>query len=533
MTKILVCCSSGMSSSLLVSRMREEVEDRGLVDVKIGSCSVSQIRQYIGEADILLFAPQISFLNNDLDHFGDLSHTKIMTISSKDYGTLDTVSIVDMIFDPAKEESENKMTVGEAVPVVHHRYKQIQLKLAKVANLISKNRALKAISNGFASIMPATVIGSLFTVLNNLPFTTYQAWLAKTHLNALLELGASTTIDIISVYLVFFIAYYFVKSYDLHGHGAGLLAMVCFFFVTGKSEFGYELTYLGSKGMFGCMFIALSSGWLYVKIKQSHFSLHLPSKIPSQVSRSLEDVVPTFIIICVFMGFNGLIELTPYSNLHEMVYSLITSTLVHFMNNNIFSYLFFNLMINVLWFFGMHGGNLVGTITNPVYTQLGLENLALHYQGLPPAHIITNNFAKCYTSGGVGSMFALALVMTFFSKSQRYKTLGRLALPTTFFYINEPLLFGIPVVLNPLFFIPMMVITPLLACLTYFVMSVGLVPIPMGVQLPWTTPPVIYGLLQGSWKIALWEVFCILVSGSIWFPFFRVADRKAYLEEHK
>lgn len=529
MTKILVCCSGGMSSSLLVSQMREEVRRRNLTDVKIGSCSVSQIRQYIGEADILLFAPQVSFLNNDASIFENHPDTKVLTISPHDYGTLDVVSIVDMALNPAEAMEMDEFSGSND----GDRHKKFRSRLLKFACLIGNNRVLKAISNGFTSIMPATVIGSIFTVFNNLPFIGYQAWLQQNHLNALLDLGASTTIDIISVYLVFFIAYHFVQSYDLHGHGAGLIAMVCFFFVTGKSEMGYELTYLSSKGIFGCMFIALSSGWMYVKIKQSHFSLHLPNKIPSQVSRSLEDVVPTFVIICVFMGLNALIKLTSYSNLHDMIYSLITSTLVHYMNNNIFSYLFFNMMTNFLWFFGMHGGNLVGSITNPVYVPLGLENLTLHYQGLPPAHIITNNFVKCFTSGGVGSMFSLAIIMSFFSKSQRYRTLGRIALPTTFFYINEPLLFGIPIVLNPLFFIPLMFITPLLACLTYFVMSIGLVPIPIGLQLPWTTPPVIYGLLQGSWQIALWEVFCIFLSGSIWYPFFRIADRKAYLEEHK
>lgn len=120
-------------------------------------------------------------------------------------------------------------------------------------------------------------------------------------------------------------------------------------------------------------------------------------------------------------------------------------------------------------------------------------------------NIISDSFMKTFTSGGVGSMLGLAIVMCLFAKSKQMKNLGKLALPTTIFFINEPLLFGLPIVLNPLFFFPLLFLTPVLSFITYHVMRIGLVPIPHGIQLPWTMPPVINGFLQGGWGLAVYE----------------------------
>ena len=204
---------------------------------------------------------------------------------------------------------------------------------------------------------------------------------------------------------------------------------------------------------------------------------------------------------------------------------------MRFMGNNIFAYVFFNLMANLLWFFGLHGGNITGSITSPIYTPLGLENLALYQAGQEPINIISPQLTNCFTFGGVGSMFSLAILMTFLSKSEQFKTLGKLSLPTTFFFINEPLIFGIPVVLNPLFFIPLIFLTPIMAFMTYGVMSIGLIPIPNGVQIPWTTPPIISGFLIGDGRLVIWQILMILFAMAAYFPFFKVADKRAYEEE--
>ncbi len=379
--------------------------------------------------------------------------------------------------------------------------------------------------------MSASIVGSLFTLAANLPIKAYTDWLASSGFGNILALPSQATIDLIALYASFFIAYTLAKEFDVDGAGAGLSALVAFFIVTGRTDGAYATTYLGAKGLFCAMFVSLLSARLYVFVVQRGWVIKLPDSVPPNVANSFSALIPTGIVAIVALIIAGLMTLTSYHDLHTAVFTIIQSNLMRFMGDNLFSFIFFQFMTNILWFFGLHGGNIVGSITNPIYTPLALENFALYSAGEAPTHIISGSFSRCFISGGVGSMFSLAIIMCLWSKSKQFKTLGRLALPTTFFFINEPLIFGIPVVLNPLFFIPLLLITPILSALTYFVMKIGLVPIPSGAQIPWTTPPILYGLLQGSWKISLWEAFSIFAAGLMWYPFFRIADKKAYEEE--
>lgn len=404
-------------------------------------------------------------------------------------------------------------------------------KLVPIASKLSSNKYLKAISGGFIAILSATIVGSIFTLLANLPIKAYTEWLASSGFGSILALPSQATIDLIALYAAFFIAYTLAREFQVEGGGAGLSALVSFMLITGRTDGAYATTYLGAKGLFSAMFVALIAARIYVYVIQHGWTIKLPDSVPPNVANSFSALIPSAIVITFFLVIAGLMTLTPYQNLHTAIFTIIQSSLMRFMGNNIFAFVFFQFITNILWFFGLHGGNIVGSITNPIYTPLALENFALYEAGQEPINIISGSFSRCFISGGVGSMFSLAILMTFFSKSEQFKTLGRLSLPTTFFFINEPLIFGIPIVLNPLFFIPLMLITPFLAILTYIVMQAGIIPIPIGAQIPWTTPPVLYGILQGSWKISCWEVFSILVAMAIYYPFFKVADKKAYEEE--
>lgn len=415
-----------------------------------------------------------------------------------------------------------------------------------LAASLGNNKYLKAISSGFIAIMAATIVGSMFTLLGNLPFEGWTNWLAETGLSNLLALPGQCTTDLIAVYAVFFIAYNLAKSFDVDGAGAGLSCLVSFFIITGRTTVytaaasdaatlsALDSTYLGAKGLFSAMIIALIGARIYIAIVKKGWVIKLPDSVPPNVANSFTSLIPAFFVVIVFLAVSLVCSFTPYKNLHTMIFTIIQANLMRFIGNNIFSFLFFNFMTNILWFFGLHGGNIVGSITNPVYTPLALENLAAFEAGQKTMpYIITSAFGKSFTFGGVGSMFGLAILMCFFAKSKQYKMLGKLSLPTTFFFINEPLLFGIPVVLNPMLFLPLMFTTPILGTLTYFVMKIGLVPIPHGLQIPWTTPPVINGFLQGGWALALWELIMVFATIAIWYPFFKMGDKVALSEESK
>lgn len=418
--------------------------------------------------------------------------------------------------------------------------------MTPLAAKLGNNRYLKAISSGFIAIMAATIVGSMFTLIGNLPIEAWTDWLAETGISKFLALPGQCTTDLIAVYASFFIAYHLASSFDEQGAGtgAGLACLVSFFVITGRTTFFGEASaeaasisaiatdYLGAKGLFAAMIIALIGARIYIAVVKAGWVIKLPDSVPPNVANSFSSLIPAAIVVTFWLIVAALCSFTSYGSLHNMVFTIIQSNLMRFMGDNLISFTFFQFMTNLLWFFGLHGGNIVGSITNPIYTPLSLENLAAFEAGeetMP--YIISGAFGKTFIFGGVGSMFGLAILMCFFSKSQQYKTLGKLSLPTTFFFINEPLLFGIPIVLNPLFFIPLMLITPLLGVISYFVMKIGLVPIPHGVQIPWTTPPVIDGFLQGGFGLAVWELIMVLASIVLWYPFFKLGDKKALEEE--
>ena len=414
-----------------------------------------------------------------------------------------------------------------------------------LAGKLGTNRYLKAISSGFIAIMAATIVGSIFTLIGNLPFKEWTAWLTSTGLNKILALPGQCTTDLIAVYAVFFIAYNLAETFDIDGKGAGLSALVSFFIVTGRSTFfasaaedaaavsALSTGFLGAKGLFTAMIVGLIGARIFVFIVKKGWVIKLPDSVPPNVAGSFNALIPSFFVVVVFLLVAMGMSFTSYGDLHTMIFTVIQSNLMRFMGDNVFSWLFFNFMTNILWFFGLHGGNIVGSITNPIYTPLALENLAAYEAGetvMP--YIISGAFGKTFTFGGVGSMFGLSILMAFFAKYKQYKMLGKLSLPTTFFFINEPLLFGIPVVLNPLFFLPLVFTTPLLGTLTYVMMKIGIVPIPHGLQLPWTMPPVFNGLLQAGIGLAIWELLMVLASMIIYYPFFKMGDKKALAEEN-
>lgn len=407
----------------------------------------------------------------------------------------------------------------------------LETNLVPIASKISSNKYLKAISGAFIITMSATIVGSLFTLLANLPFKPYTNWLAETGFGAILSLPAQATVDLIALYASFFVAYSLAREFKVDGAGAGLASLVSFMLVTGRTDGAYATAFLGAKGLFTAMIVGLITARIYVFILQKGWVIKLPDSVPPNVANSFSALIPTAIVVTFFLVVAALFAKTPYGSVHNAIFTVLQQSLMNFMGNNIVAYVFSQFCINILWFFGLHGGNIVGSITNPIYTPLTLENFALYQAGKEPIHIISGSFAKCYQAGGVASMWSLAIIMAVFSKSEQFKTLGRISVPTTTFFINEPLIFGIPIVLNPLFFIPMMFITPIISVITYFMMSAGIIPIPIGASIPWTTPPIVYGLLQGSWKIAAWEVFANFLAGCMWFPFFKVADKRAYEEE--
>lgn len=189
----------------------------------------------------------------------------------------------------------------------------------------------------------------------------------------------------------------------------------------------------------------------------------------------------------------------------------------------------------LLWFFGIHGSLVVGTVINAVYMPMALENMELYAAGTPASelpHILGNTFYSLYAGiGGAGGTLSLLIIMFLFAKSKQNKELAKLAGIPGIFVINEPIVFGYPLILNPIMAIPF-IITPIVQLLIpYFVTSLGLIPPLTGVQVPFGVPVVINGFMAGGWTAALMQIIDIVVGCLIWLPFFKISDAQMYKEE--
>jgi len=192
----------------------------------------------------------------------------------------------------------------------------------------------------------------------------------------------------------------------------------------------------------------------------------------------------------------------------------------------------------LLWTFGLHGSAIVATIGDPIILKNTLHNAALAAQGLEPT--MHNGFAP-YTDtfinmsmnlGGTGTTFGFVMFALFWAKSEQIKEIGKIALVPAFFNINEPVIFGAPIVLNPILMIPF-IITPLITgTLTWVAMHLGLVAVPYA-MVPWTTPPFINGLLASGFRISpvIMALVNFIIIVIIWYPFMKMYDKQLTKQE--
>ena len=192
------------------------------------------------------------------------------------------------------------------------------------------------------------------------------------------------------------------------------------------------------------------------------------------------------------------------------------------------------ILIQVLWFFGLHGQVIVNSVLDPVWNTLSLENLEAFQAGKEIPNIISKQFIEIFTVGlgGTGMTLAVAFALLFVVKSRQLKELGKMAGPAAIFNVNEPIIFGLPIVMNPMIFIPWVISPVIVVIFTYTMMSLGIVGIPTGVNVPWTVPIFFNGILAtNSITGGILQIINFFIVFIVWFPFIKLLDKKANEEE--
>ncbi|PKG21606.1 PTS sugar transporter subunit IIC [Niallia nealsonii] len=412
----------------------------------------------------------------------------------------------------------------------------LESKMAPIAFKLDSNRYITAIKDGFFGVMSLLIIGSVFLLLANLPINGYAEFMASIlgkNWSTYFTVPYDVTMNIMTIYVVIAMARSLAKTYKLDSIASITSAVVAFLLLTPTLEFkdggfGIPLNNLSASGLFLGMLTAVLSVEIVRFVDKKGWKIKMPDSVPENVSRSFSALIPGLIVIIVFNFIRIGFSLTSFATVQDFIFHYLQIPLTS-LGSTLPAMLIVTVFEGILWFFGIHGSNVVGGIMQPIWLALTADNAAAFAAGDTLPHIINYQFYSNFMKiGGFGSTFGLAILLLFAAKSSQYKALGKLAIAPGFFGINEPIIFGLPIVLNPIMLIPF-VLTPIIMCvIAYFSMSSGLVPYTNGTNIPWTTPPIIAGFLVSGWKGALLNVVQIVISMAIYYPFFKSADRMAY-----
>lgn len=424
--------------------------------------------------------------------------------------------------------------------------------LVPLAFRLNSQRHIIAVRDAFILAFPLTMAGSLilllnFTILSPDGFIAQLLQLDHIFPNLaeaqkIFSPVVQGTTNIMSIFVVFMIARNLARHYGQDELLAGMTSVGSFFIVYtpyfNADGMNYLTTqYIGAQGLFVAMLVGIGVGELFsVLARSERLKIKMPEQVPANVSRSFSVLIPVILVLMTFSLLNYFVSLIAPNGLNELIYQLIQAPLSN-LGANIWAVLLIAFLSNLLWVLGIHGPNTLAAVRDPIFTPMGLQNLdyiAEHGTtwGVPyPINWGSMNDAFG-NYGGNGMTLGLLIAIFFFSKRADYKNISKLSIAPGLFNINEPVIFGLPIVLNPIMIIPF-ILTPLVNILVgYFFVSLEIIP-PVGYTVPWTTPgPLIPFLGTGGNIGALLVGFlCLGVSVLMYTPFVLASNKALALAE--
>ena len=408
-------------------------------------------------------------------------------------------------------------------------------------------KAVAALRDGFIMTTPFTICGSVFLLLANLPLPGYAEFMASlfgADWTAPLNAVAGGTFSVLALIVVLAITYKFVENEGCDAIMASILSLSTFLILMPPAivSKGGEVVgdiipkaWAGSNGVITAIIIAFFVSYVFCYCEKNHIGIKMPDSVPSGVAKAFTALVPGMIFFTTASVLYGLCHYIGATTLPELVFKVIQTPLQGLSDSLAGGSIIVGLQ-SILFWAGIHGPNVVGGVVSPLLIANSLDNQHLIDAGMS---LINNPEAKIFTcqindvfvkSGGCGLTLGLLFAGLFAARSQQLKSLMKMAFVPGLFNINEPIIFGLPIVFNPYLLVPF-VLVPLIAMfVTYFAISTGFMAPFTAVQVPWTTPPVIAGFLLNGWQGAAVQIVNLAIATVIYFPFLKAQD-KAFLKE--
>ncbi len=423
---------------------------------------------------------------------------------------------------------------------------------------IGKQPHVNAIKNGFIKLMPLTLAGAMFVLINNV-FLSFgegsffyslgirlDASTIET-LNGFKTIGGNVyngTLGIMSLMAPFFVGMALAEERKVDPMAAGLLAVASFMTVTPYSvgdAYAVGANWLGGANIISGILIGLVVAEMFTFVVRRNWVIRLPESVPLSVSRSFSALIPGFLILSV-MGILSWTLAAWGTNFHQVMLDSVAKPLSSMGSVVGWAYVIFN---SLLWFFGVHGSLALTALENGIMTPWALENMALYQQyGSVEAalaagktfHVWAKPMLDSYVLlGGSGATLGLIIAIFIGSRRADHRQVAKLALPSGIFQINEPILFGLPIIMNPVMFIPFVLVQPVLTAIMLIAYYMGIIP-PVTNIAPWTMPSGLAAFFNTNGSVAAFcvAIFNLGVATLIYLPFVLVANKaQATIEEEE
>lgn len=438
-------------------------------------------------------------------------------------------------------------------------------KLIPIGNKVSKQRHLKAIRDGMVAATPLALLGGMTLIVTSPPvdlntmqptnflfkfLIAWKEWAVEYGMQ--IELLQRASMGMMALFICMAIAHSLAKSYKMDSMGSMIISAVCFLIASAPSDLGVmapEITpnmtgeevlanqsvlmptsFLGAEGIFTAILLAIVTTEVTRFLKEKNIMIKMPDAVPAAVKASFASIIPLIAnAVGVFLLSLLVQKLSAGLLIPELIKAALQPLVVAV--DSPFGIILISVVTQILWIVGLHGSSIVSGVVGAFELGNLTANAELVTQGLVPEFIYTEPFRAFFMIlGGAGATIALNILMLR-SKAKQLKTLGRLAIVPSIFNINEPLIFGIPLVLNPTLAIPFILAQTVNGLLTYLIMYMDIIGKTF-TYVPWTTPaPLGAALSTMDVKAFVWIIILIVVDLIIWYPFFKSYEKQLVLEE--
>ncbi|ALB46127.1 MULTISPECIES: PTS sugar transporter subunit IIC [Clostridium] len=393
---------------------------------------------------------------------------------------------------------------------------------------LSEQRHLKAIRDGIVSTIPLIIIGSFFLVIA-VPPNDWLKQLVAPYVNQIM-FPYRLSMGIMALYASFGIAYNLAKSYKLDPLSGGSLGLAAFLLTNvplniDPNGWMLSLSSLGGSGMFTAIIMSIFAVEIFRLCKEKNLTIKMPKEVPTSVANSFAALIPAAFIIVPIWIIRDLLNF----DIQKFVLSIFTPLVTA--GNSLPGILVPILLITLLWGCGIHGDSVVGTVARPIWLAMLDANVAAQAAGQPIPNIAPEPFFQWFVwIGGSGATIGLVILMLG-SKSRYLKDIARASLIPGICNINEPVIFGAPIMLNPLLIIPFILGPLICGCVSYFAMTLNLVSKPV-ILAPWTLPAPIGAYLAtgGDWRAIILVLINIAIVTALYFPFLKAYEKKLIKE---